>query len=542
MLSTFQGLETARRALMTQQQALYTTGHNLANANTAGYTRQRVNFATTEAFPSAGMNSPYIPGYIGTGVKAGSIQRVRDSFLDVQFRNENNKTGYWNERYLAFEKMESIMNEPSEHNLNKQLDNFWSSFQDLMANPAEAGERTVVREQGQALADTFNYIYSSLTQIREDYENQMEVSMKDLNSLFSQLNNVNKQIREAEPHGYVTNDLYDEQDRLLDQISQHVKISTERVESSGQPNAVAEGAVSVYIVDANGEKTLVVDGENSNSRQEISYEFNDDGFVSGINIGDTFVEYGDMPSGAIKGLAEAFGFRDGEGIYPEMLASLDEMVTQFATRLNEIHQLGFTLPDVNGDVEQGGLFFEFDPSNPAATLKVSNEIIENLDKIAAAGVNKDALVNKEEYERLYNEALETGNFDELIEFLGDDNQFIVGAPKAFPGDAKNAGLLADVKKMMLNFTGKSATVESFYQSLIGKMAVDTKESQNMLDNSTRLKLNVDYNRQSVSNVSLDEEMTMLIQFQHAYNAAARNITVVDEMLDIIVNRMGLVGR
>ncbi|KYG33695.1 flagellar hook-associated protein FlgK [Alkalihalobacillus trypoxylicola] len=542
MLSTFQGLETARRALMTQQQALYTTGHNLANANTAGYTRQRVNFATTEAFPSAGMNSPYIPGYIGTGVKAGSIQRVRDSFLDVQFRNENNKSGYWNERYLAFEKMESIMNEPSEHNLNKQLDNFWSSFQDLMANPAEAGERTVVREQGQALADTFNYIYSSLTQIRDDYENQMEVSMKDLNSLFSQLNNVNKQIREAEPHGYVTNDLYDEQDRLLDQISQHVKISTERVESSGQPNAVAEGAVTVYIVGANGEKMQVIDGANSDSRQEISYEFNDDGFVSGINIGDTFVEYGDMPSGAIKGLAEAFGFRDGEGIYPEMLASLDEMVTQFATRLNEIHQLGFTLPDVNGDVEQGGLFFEFDPSNPAATLKVSNEIIENLDKIAAAGVNKDALVDKEEYERLYNEALETGNFDELIEFLGDDNQFIVGAPKAFPGDAKNAGLLADVKKMMLNFTGKSATVESFYQSLIGKMAVDTKESQNMLDNSTRLKLNVDYNRQSVSNVSLDEEMTMLIQFQHAYNAAARNITVVDEMLDIIVNRMGLVGR
>src|SRR5690554_5152495 len=131
MTSTFHGLETARRALATSQTALRTTGHNIANANTPGYSRQRVNLKPTEAYPSPGFNKPNIPGQIGTGVKAGEVERVRQEFLDIQFRQENNKNGYWGARYTALEKMEDILNEPTEDGIANTLDRFWQSLQDL---------------------------------------------------------------------------------------------------------------------------------------------------------------------------------------------------------------------------------------------------------------------------------------------------------------------------------------------------------------------------------------------------------------------------
>src|SRR5690348_647235 len=105
MVSTFMGLEIARRAMATQQSALYVTGQNVSNANTPGYTRQRVNFQQTAPYPSMGMNAPHIPGQMGTGVEASSITRTREAFLDVQYRAENSKLGYWQSQSDSLSKM-----------------------------------------------------------------------------------------------------------------------------------------------------------------------------------------------------------------------------------------------------------------------------------------------------------------------------------------------------------------------------------------------------------------------------------------------------
>src|SRR5699024_11758653 len=98
MRSTFMGLETNKRGLYTQQSALYTTGHNISNANTLGYSRQRVNMESTTGYPGVGLNSGTMPGFLGTGVQSGSIQRIRDSFVDQQYRQESTKLGYWEAR------------------------------------------------------------------------------------------------------------------------------------------------------------------------------------------------------------------------------------------------------------------------------------------------------------------------------------------------------------------------------------------------------------------------------------------------------------
>ena len=144
MRSTFMGLEASKRGLFTQQSALYTTGHNISNANTAGYSRQRVNMQATPGFPGTGLNAPTTPGFIGTGVEAGSVQRIRDAFVDRQFRQESNKLGYWESRSQAITQMEDIMTEPSDFGLNASLDQFWKSLQDLSTNPENSGTRKVV--------------------------------------------------------------------------------------------------------------------------------------------------------------------------------------------------------------------------------------------------------------------------------------------------------------------------------------------------------------------------------------------------------------
>src|SRR5690606_20733716 len=114
---TFMGLEASKRGLFTQQSALYTTGHNISNANTVGYSRQRVNMSPTQGYPGIGLNAPKTPGYIGTGVQADSVQRIRDGFTDMQYRQETNKLGYWEAKSQSIAQMEDILNEPSDYGL-----------------------------------------------------------------------------------------------------------------------------------------------------------------------------------------------------------------------------------------------------------------------------------------------------------------------------------------------------------------------------------------------------------------------------------------
>lgn len=252
MRSTFHGLEVAKRGMFTQQSALYVTGHNIANANTPGYSRQRVNFVQTEPYPPASMNRPQIPGQMGTGVEAGSIERVRDSFLDIQYRGENNKLGYWEARADALKKMEDIMNEPSDSGLSKTMDQFWQALQDLSVNPENEGARSVVRQRGLAVVETFHYLYDSLSQIKKDLGHEIGVTITEINSLAQQISKINQQISEIEPNGYLPNDLYDERDRLIDELSKLVNVQVEKVPSGGNALKIAEGTYNIYLVDSNG--------------------------------------------------------------------------------------------------------------------------------------------------------------------------------------------------------------------------------------------------------------------------------------------------
>ncbi|MGX1901498.1 flagellar hook-associated protein FlgK [Thermolongibacillus altinsuensis] len=538
MLSTFHGLEAAKRAMMTQQAALYVTGHNVANANTPGYTRQRINFVQTEPFPAPALNRPQIPGQMGTGVKAGAVERVREYFLDIQYREENNKLGYWEARADAIAKMEEIMNEPSDNGLAKTMDQFWQALQDLSVNPENEGARSVVRQRGLAVAETFHYLSNSLSQIQTDIGTQIGVTITQINSLAKQISELNKQITNVEPNGYLPNDLYDERDRLVDELSKLINVQVEKVPSGGNAPATAEGAYNIYFVDGNNNKIYLVQGGNF---EFISFpngqNVDGDGInemppatgVDQIQIGSTTVAVTNnnqvaFPMGKLRGLIEAYGYVNGQdsngqpivtGIYPDMLNNLDKLAYTFGTLFNEVHKQGYGLNGLDGASFFDGIN---QVEGAAKTIRLSNNI-DNLANIAASTKQN-----------------EPGNGNNAINLAN------VGSMLLSSGTVSLIGTTNTIQISTLNLPLTSGTIQTNYQGWIGKIGVDGQQANRMKNNSDVLRQSVEERRQSVSSVSLDEEMMNMIKFQHAYNAAARQITVVDEMLDKIINGMGIVGR
>ncbi|WP_456273253.1 flagellar hook-associated protein FlgK [Bacillus sp. AK031] len=531
MASTFHGLETARRGMFTQQAALSVTGHNIANANTPGYTRQRLNFQQTEPYPAPAINRPQIPGQMGTGVEAGSIQRIRESFLDVQYRAENNKLGYWESKAESLTKMEEIMNEPSDSGLAKTMDMFWQSLQDLAVNPKNSGARSVVRQRGIALAETFNYLSNSLTGIRQDLKNEIEITEKEVNSLITQIHNVNEQIGDVEPNGYLPNDLYDERDRLIDRLSQLVDIDVSYQSSGGNALKIAEGKAIINIVDSNNSQIANV--VSIGGYKEISVESTGtapDTYVNGITINGTTTNIENFKSdGKLKALIESFGMQQADGTisgdYPKMLDELDNLAYTFAKKFNEIHSDGMSPNEINyvnaaGEHEPTDLPIEFfaDSANGALTdsdkqgfaqrIVISDKIKASLDNIA----NADGTVPAD----------------------------------ATTGDASVLLELADVINKELEYgtatDSQKASFRNYFEVLVGGMAVDTQNAMRLTANSGTLRQAVEERRMSTSAVSLDEEMTNMIQYQHAYNASARMITLQDELLNKIINGMGTGGR
>lgn len=511
MMSTFMGLETSKRGLNTSQSALYTTGNNVSNANTKGYTRQRVNLVQTSGFPSVGRNSPMIPGHLGTGVTVESVQRVRESFLDDQYRTQSSKNGYYGTLTESLTKMEGIMNDPTDSGLAKTMEDFWGSLQELTLHSENSGARAVVGSTAETVASTLNYYATSLENIQKDIGYQIGVKTEEVNTIINNISRINQEIGKIEPNGYIPNALYDERDVLVDDLSKLMNIKVTHVipENYGNANkAVATGLYKIELVGVDGEpygiNLIDVNGETGETTSStLEVDMNEDPKVvndvqvDGMSIGDLNF------SGELAALITSYGFNDQGGIYPDMLQKLNAMAKTFASEFNAIHQKGY---DLNGNA--GGEFFtNFDTENPAKTIAVSTEILANPSLIAA------------------------------------------GSESGASGDNGNAHNLANIK--FTDFTnyesgdvsdGLTGTFDSYYAGVIGQLGVDSAGAQKDDKNTQTLLASVDQNRQSMSAVSLDEEMTDMVKYQQAYNASARMMTVMDEILDKIINGMGTVGR
>lgn len=478
MSSIFFGLEIGRRGLQAQQRALDVTAHNVANANTPGYTRQEAVMAAADPIPVPSLHMPSGAGQLGTGVEITAIRRLRDAFIDLQIRNESRSLGYWEARQENLNKIEGIFNEPSDSGLQSVFELFWQSLEELSKNPESLAARSLVLERAQTLTETFNHLDSRLQELQQDLNATVKIKVDEINSLGRQIADLNQQILKIEVMGARANDLRDRRDLLVDQLAKIV------------PVQVQEDGRGVLTVTLGG--CPLVQGAQLNRLAVVE---NDPGFYDVVWETPKGREVA-VDGGYLGGLLE---MRDD--YIPDLREKLDNLAAEFAKEFNVIHSRGY---DLNGD--QGVNFFV------------------NGEKTAPDDITAD---------------ITAGNIALNPELLGHPEK-IAAATQIEKGDGSNALALAGLKHQTID--GLGTTFDDYYRSTIGVLGVDAQQAVRMKENQELLVSQLENNRQAVSGVSLDEEMINMIKFQHAYSAASRLITALDEMLEIIINRMGVVGR
>lgn len=529
MVSSFHGLETSKRALLTQQVALNTVGHNISNASTDGYSRQRVNLTNASPLYAPGFNRVHTPGQIGTGVEYSSITRVRDSYLDMQYRRENQENGYYSVYNSTMESIQTIINEPSDNGVSAIMDKFWNSLEVLNRDPNLLSARVDLIGSAQNMADTFNKIGTSLTTLESDIEGNINIKLGEANNLLNGIAELNETIRKIELLGDNANDYRDQRDVLIDKLSKVTDV---------QYAEDVNGMVSIYVggaqvVNGNAATPLTTANVASITGGEIAgykksqedIELVRDQLNAMIN---TFVN-GEidvtMPNGYKTSedmvAKNDVTVTDDNGVETTIAAGtvipagskITSSVTFTVNGFNGVHRLGYSL---NSPAETGLNFFTTkDGSNNFSidNIQVNPEIQKDTNKVAASG---------------------------QYELNGTDMSTI-------KGNSDVALALTSLRNTKFTYPNNltslsSGTTDDYFRAFVSDLGTRASIAETNYDRSSDLVDNVDIRRQSVSGVNLDEEFTDMLRFQHAYNAAARNMTAVDEMLDRIINNMGIVGR
>lgn len=339
MVSTFGSLNTVMRGITAQQLSLNTTGHNLANATTDGFSRQRVNLVT--GLPQTIYTGNGTSAQLGTGALTQSIIRCRDTFVDRQFWKQNSLLGYNNTVRDTMSKVEDILKEPSDSNLQQVLNNFWSALDTLSTDASSSSHRVVAIQTAVTLCTAVQQDVSQLKGMIADINEKVKLKVNDINTITDEILELNKQIKSVELGGFDhANDLRDRRDYLVDQLSYLIDIQ------------VTEDEWGAFLISGAGGMSLVT-ATSKNNLSTVS-QMDDDYKYEVINIvnertGDPV----NLKNGELHALIES---RDSEtsGVkkYLNDLANIAKFLLQ---EFNDVHKAGFDLKGA-----QGGNFFGVD--------------------------------------------------------------------------------------------------------------------------------------------------------------------------------------
>jgi flagellar hook-associated protein 1 FlgK len=457
------GLEIGRRALLAQQYSLNTTGHNIANVNTPGFTRQQVMMVTTLPFSRP-------DGNLGTGVKVETVRRIRSYFLDDQYRQESQRLARWQTLSQSWGQVENIFIEPSDTGFSALLDEFWNSWQDLANNPDSTAARSSVREQAKLLVNSFHHFHNQLVEFQTSLDDDIQKCVDYINNVGHQLAALNEEIATAELTGQPANDLRDRRDLLIDELSEYINVD------------IMEQPSGTYTVLLGG--MALVDGT---SVLELTTDINTEGSATVHNVMfATSTAKPEIVNGKLAGFIEA---RDE--IVAVRLEELDELALAFVQKINAVHSEGYTINGVTG--------VNFFDSNTTGAQDI-----------------------------------------ELDELILNDERYIAVSTNGELGDNSNALRITALRHELFLKNGTS-TFGDYYSAMVGTIGIRSKEAQNMAENQEALVFHISDNRQALEGVSLDEELTNMIKYEHAYAAAARVITAMDEALYTVIHNMGAAG-
>ena len=557
MASIFSTFNTAKSGLTVHQSGINVTSHNIANSSTVGYSRQRAKIQTSRPI-TLGAEA----GQVGTGAQISAIERVRDSFLDYQVRVETAELGKYSTKLDYLSQVEGIFNEPSDTGISTALSDFFDAFQELSKQSTSSSTRVVVTQKTKTLCDLINNTYTKLEKLQENSVESLKNSVKEVNSILEQLTTVNNQIRIASITGDQPNDLMDSRDNLLDELSSKFGIDVDKTQFNGNDiTATGIGANLNPLVNSepNGEVTrlsfISEIKDNGNGSHTISYFVNGDTekpktiTVSGLAVtevdtlkktrilltdgnGEMIDGKGNIvkDGGTIANPIEKFIPKSGEiagaievqesiGSY---MNQLDKMAKGLALSVNAIHSgsMDSNIKDTTKTLD----FFVASDGKDEAGINAKNISINTLILENPSFINTKENVDAGEGDG--SRALAIAQLQNTLLSISKIDSTTTRAQLCTFTNGSTMSLVSD--------TASGTKVESYFQDVVDKLGVEAQHAKRVVSNEEDLLNSLDLNRLSVSGVSLDEEMTNLIQYQKAYSANAKTITTVSDMLDIIL--------
>ena len=345
-------VDIGKSALFTAQQAITVAGHNIANVNTPGFSRQQVTLS--ENRPENGS-----PGQIGTGVHAESIRRSFDAFVEEQLLASRERLGEFTASNSALARLEPLFGDANNLGIGAGLNEFFGALQDVATNPNDLSARTVFLSKATALAGRFNQAATDLTTAQGFLDRQVGQTVTDVNRLTSQIANLNAKIAGAESSGQQANDLRDERGVALANLGELIEISS--IEDATGQLTVFAGRGHVLVDKEQTYQLVGVPDLSNNGLLDVRYD---------AGAGPTTSLASVIQSGRLKGL---LGVRDQT--IPSLRASLDTLASEIVTQVNQQHRLGFGL---DGSTNQD---FFAPTGTTASTIAVS---LANVRQIAAS--------------------------------------------------------------------------------------------------------------------------------------------------------------
>lgn len=471
-------MNISSQSMANAKTSIATSSHNIANADTEGYSRQRVDTKTN--YPI--VRQDYT---MGTGAKIKGVKRLNDDFVELQIRNDTSRKGEYQALFNGCKQLENLFNEATEKGIAHYMSEFYSSLQRLSENPDQGAIREMVKVSAQDMSSSFNQVYKQIGWIREDLDNRVDELVKEVNHLAGDISELNGSIKQFKIMGKNANDFMDERNVKFKRLAEIIDIKVIEDENG---NCIVRVANSGNLVD-NTDVFKVVTPRNFGGLGEKKLVL-----VSPTGGEKEITQ--DITSGEVFGYLK---FRSQE--LEETLDKLNTLAGTIVTGFNEIHREGYGLNGSTGidffegvplieNPETGQMSYDF--SAAAKNIKVTDEIESRTASIAAA-------------------------FE----------------PNAV-ADNRNALEILDFTTNKVLDEGLS-TMDDFYNGMVGVVGLRLSRVEKTLNHQTGILSQLDNIRESISGVSLDEETAELMKHQHNFDASARLIKVADELFDTVLN-------
>ncbi|MBQ7537758.1 MAG: flagellar hook-associated protein FlgK [Treponema sp.] len=622
MANSFAAIEIGKRSLMAHSTQINTAGHNISNADTEGYSRQRVQIKTFDPIYRPDLSREERAGQLGQGTSVESVTRLRDELLEQRIVAQTNQETYWTTREKYYTMIEQVYNEPDEISVRSNMDKYWQAWQELSVYPDSQAVRQAVVTRGDTLAESIQQRYTALSGIGDLINGDIEATVKQINTITKQIADLNGEIVKVKAMGDNPNDLLDRRDLLVEKLSGLANVTTDIRDDDEfmvhlEGNILVQGHIArsfdVEPVINNNGYSKVIWSDTKNAVQ-----------VSGGTLG-ALIELRDVDiRGEVQNLnTVALNFADlvndvhKNGIGMNNVTGLDFFIQEpFVTSVNgnydrdgdgmDDHSYLFRFTGTNSlnPQEKLGLEGTMTLSGKNGTISVPYHATDTIAEVVARINDSDgevkAYLDRDNHLVLKaTTAEDMENPDFVIRHVEDSGMFLIGyagvlngsgaenaydfaradaanslrgqysvspvlnpagyiavnneikgdvlsVAAAYPnnqgksmiGDGRAAVEIASIRNTSV-MIGKNRTFDEYFASSVTNVGLKGEQAEMNMLSQNAIMDDLRNLRDSISGVNIDEELAEIIKFQHGYNAAAKFVSVIDEMLDTVINRLGV---